>query len=624
VNRLWRMICFAAVCGVLLLNASGQDGRRPSREDLQRAGVLGQQGREEAKSEEAETVSIDSGLIGYWKFDGDCKDYSGNENHGRSHGVDFSAAGRTGTPGTAAVFNGTDACIEVRSNESLSLTTCDFSVAAWVRLEEDLTDVVGDIASKYDESARRGFNLCIKGSSGGYNSFTDQKNVHFGIDNAMDAPWEDCGRPWPTNTYVTPLTVFDGDLYAGIADALGDPQDACHVFRYAGGTEWTDCGHVGDSLRTPSVYSMIVHKGDLYCGTGTYDWTDVKPDKRDFVRVYRYAGREEWVDCGQPGTNYRILSLASYKGDLYCGTDAMRALPEAGKVHRYAGGTEWEDCGRLGNTYHVFALVVHNGHLYGGTQGGQVYRYEGGTEWTYCGTPLGNTQMHCFQVHKGRLYAGTWAQGYVARYEGGAQWTNCGVLGLAPGEKEGGPINEVNDLTVYNGKLYAGVIPKGEVYRYEEGMRWTLVRRLVSNPDWSPYVSDSWARVPSMAVFGGRLYAATSRCKGYAEKDPHYEAGRVYSKMAGQAISYDKDLRPGWKHIVATRDDGKLKLYVDGELASSSGSFKSECYDLTTNEPLYIGFGGVDYFSGAMDEVRMYGRALSDAEVKSLHSQRPE
>jgi len=568
-------------------------------------------------------MSIDSGLVGLWKFNGDCKDSSGKGNHGSPFGVDLTSAGRSGKPNTAALFDGVDDCIEVHNSDSLAFGTGDFTIAAWVRLEENLTDVIGDIASKFDEDARRGFNLCIKGSSGAYNSYGDAKNVHFGIDNAMDAPWEDCGKPWPTNTYVSSLTVYKGELYAGIADAIGDGTDACHVFRYAGGTEWVDCGRVGDSLRTRSAYSMIVHKGDLYCGTGRYDWVTVSPENCDFVRVYRYAGGKEWTDCGQPGENYRILSLCSFKGDLYCGTDdnQRECGPEAGKVFRYAGGTEWVDCGRLGDKIRSFCVFPHNGILYGSTDG-DVFRYEGGTTWTYIGNPFHNSQVHCLQVYKGKLYAGTWPQGYVCRYEGGMQWSLCGRLGVTTGRHQ--RINEINDLTVYNGKLYAGVIPKGEVYRYEGATSWTLLRRLVSNPDWKAKGTATWARVPSLTVFDGKLYAATAACRGYAEENPHYEVGRVYSTMAGQNVSYDEDLGSGWSHIVAVREGGSLKLHVDGKLVCSSQAFAAESYDLANNEPLYIGFGAVDHFSGAMDELRMYDRALSDADVTALYKRPAE
>ena len=561
--------------------------------------------------------TLDSGLLGYWKFDGDCKDHSGKANHGRGHGVDFSTVGRDGRPQTAARFDGLDDCVEVPHSASLRFGDRPFSVAAWIHLERDLDDVVGDIVSKFDSRSRRGLNLYVKGSSPTYSSHGDARNVHFGIDNGVDGSWEDCGKLWPSNTYVSSLVVYKGELYGGVADAA-DPQDACHVFRYAGGTQWLDCGRVGPNLRTRSVYSMIVHQGDLYAGTGQYDWQTVNLENCDPARVYRYTGGKQWVDCGQPGANYRILSMASYQGGLYVGTDVTGGAPRGpstGKVYRHLGGAAWADCGRLGEQQHVFALIVHDGDLWGGTAG-QVYRYQGGTEWAYVGTPCDNTQIHSLEVYRGKLYAGTWPDGKVCRYDGGTQWTDCGQLGVATKNYQ---INEVNALTVYNGKLYGGAIPRAEVYRYEGFQSWDLLRQLVTNPAYAPDDISSWNRTPCLTVFDGELYAGTGTCRGNADEHALDEVGRVYRMHAGRSLTYNHDLGAGWRHIVAVRGSN-LKLYIDGEEQATSASFSySQVYDIENSEPLMIGFGAVDYFSGSIDELRIYDRALTAAEAKHLY-----
>jgi hypothetical protein len=47
-------------------------------------------------------------LVGHWKLRGDCRDDSGNGNHGVNHGVTFDKGGDGG-----GVFNGCDAWIEM-------------------------------------------------------------------------------------------------------------------------------------------------------------------------------------------------------------------------------------------------------------------------------------------------------------------------------------------------------------------------------------------------------------------------------------------------------------------------------------------------------------------------------
>jgi len=564
-------------------------------------------------------TTLSDGLVGHWTFDGDTLDHSDAGNHGLRQGVDLNAAGRKGTPGTAALFDGIDDVVEVNPSDSLPFGSGAFAVSAWIHTEEKLSDVVGDILSKFGPQSRKGFSLSIKGSSPTYNGHSDVRNVHFGIDNGIDSQWTDRGKLWPSNTYISSLTVFEGDLYAGMADAAA-PEDACRVFRYGGGTEWIDCGRVSPSLKTRSVYSMTVHKGALYVGTGQYDWQTVSPANCDVARVYRYKGGTEWEDCGNLGENYRVISLATFNGELYAGTDVTGGAPRGpstGKVYRYAGGQKWVDCGRLGDQQHVFALVAHNGALYGGTNG-EVFRYEGGTEWTYVGRPCGNTQIHCLEVYRGKLYAGTWPDGTVCRYEGGTQWTACGDLGVKTDHYK---INEVNALTVYNGMLYGGSIPKAEVYRYNAYDSWDSMGQLVHNPLYAPDVISSWNRIPCLTVFQGQLWAGTSTCRGNVYEDPLPEVGRVYSMYTGSAVSYDYDLGPGWKHIVAMRSNA-VNLYIDGKLVAEGQPFSySELFDLTNDEPLTIGFGPTDYFTGTMDDLRLYNRGLSDAEVQALFAE---
>jgi hypothetical protein len=47
-----------------------------------------------------------------------------------------------------------------------------------------------------------------------------------------------------------------------------------------------------------------------------------------------------------------------------------------------------------------------------------------------------------------------------------------------------------------------------------------------------------------------------------------------------------------------------------------SSPFEQKEYDISNDEPLKIGFGELDYFSGKINEVRVYNRALRDEEIE--------
>jgi hypothetical protein len=549
-------------------------------------------------------------LLAQWKLAGDCRDAIGGH-HGEPRRISF-VNGRDGGRQGAASFDGIDSLIRVADHPDFHFGVRDFSIAFWINLAADLSTVIGDVLSKYDAAHRRGITLSITGSSPGYSGVGDARNVQFGIDNGINGSWIDCGRPWKTNPTVGTLTVYQGQLYTGISDA-STPQDACHVFRYAGGTEWIDCGRLGQDPRTVTAYSMIVHQGKLYAGTGIWDSVKARGGQGGPNHVYVYEGGKQWGDCGEFSKSVRTTSLASFQGALYAGDDFCRC-------YRYEGDRKWAYCGELGDwkVERMFnTTTVFRGHLYVGAHPA-VYRYKGGTKWESLGRqPHGATQVHKIQVYDGHLVAGTWPHGKVLRYEGDQRWTDCGQLGIATDQYQ---INEINELTVYNGKLYAGVLPRGEVYRYEGGKEWTLLRTLVAGPDWSPRKVESWFRVTCMTIFQGKLFIGTALQRGSYVPGLPPETGRVYSMEAGKSVSYDDDLGPGWKHVVAIREKGRLKLYVSGRLVAQSAGFDNADYDLSNSNPLLIGFGAQNYFSGALSDLRLYGGALSPEQVRDLHS----
>lgn len=561
------------------------------------------------------SIALRQGLIGHWKLRGDCRDHSGLGNDGQNHGVELDSG----------TFDGIGAYIEVPHSEALDLGTKDFSLSAWIYTEKDLDDVVGDVLDMYDPALRRGVTLAVNSSAGGYQGQGSDRHVYFGIDNAKMTDWEDCGRPSPTSNYVSnSLSVYEGKLYAAITDAK-DEKDWCHVFRYEGDQKWVDCGRVGAG-KTPGVGPLIVHNGELYAVTWTYDWSRVKSGDYDPGRVYRYAGGTTWEDCGQPNATNRTLPCAvSYKGKLYVGG----GWSEYG-VFVKDENNAWEPSKLFTERQPPLGCFPHcmsryNGKMYAGFP--SVWSFDG-NEWTYVGLPLskptGALQTHALAVYQGRLHAGTWPDGIVSVYRGGEKWEDIGRVG------EDG--TEVMDLLVYNGKMYGCSIPRAEVCRYDDAPAWTSLKRFRSPEGYDPGTPSeftqeqghNWTRVTSMTICDGKLFAGIGSCTSSVLDAPADVRGKVFSMEAGKVASYDDDMGPGWKHISAVREAGLLKIYVDGKLVAESSPFDPAEYDVTTDRPLRIGFGQTDYFAGKIADVRVYNRALSDADIQNISAMTPE
>jgi hypothetical protein len=587
-------------------------------------------------------MALDEGLLGHWRLAGDCSDGSGRGNHGRNEGADLGASGPDGQPGGAASFDGRQSMIVVPHHESLRLGTADFSLAVWLHTDAPQWGSLGDILSKYDPVARRGLNFGLMSYTGAASNQSNTRNVHFGIDAGTsttdggtgrdDRHWIDCGRPGNA-VMIKALAVFAGDLYAGTYEAGAD--EAGHVYRYLGGSEWEDCGAPD---RCNTVASLAVHAGALYAGVSHYRASgSALPDSANTHpggRVYRYAGDQQWVSCGKLDDG-DVLARAgaverpSARRSPVCDTvacltaygDHLYAIPLYSEgLFRYEGGTTWTACGTPGRR--LFSLCAFQGGLYGaGNEGGGVFRYEGGDAWSTCGFQEGVTQLYSFAAYRGQLYAGSWPAGGVFRWQpegagnvdAGGKWLDCGRLGSE---------QEVMGLAVYNGKLYGGTLPLAEVYRYDgeevdralaashiepaggagrdSGRKWTRTGRL----DWTPEVR--YRRAWSMAVFRGRLYCGT------------LPSGRVYALEAGQNVTFDREISPGWRHLAAVRCSGRLLLFVDGCLVSTSNGFDPSHFDLTNDRPLVLGFGQHDHLQGCLSDVRLYRRALAEAEVTAL------
>jgi hypothetical protein len=76
-----------------------------------------------------------------------------------------------------------------------------------------------------------------------------------------------------------------------------------------------------------------------------------------------------------------------------------------------------------------------------------------------------------------------------------------------------------------------------------------------------------------------------------------------------------------WHHVVATMNSTEVREYIDGQLQGvSSTGFPLD----PGSRPLYIGYTGMfcgAYWNGLIDEVRIYNRALSEAEIEELYSE---
>lgn len=522
----------------------------------------------------------DRGPVAHWKLAADAKDASANRLDATNRGAKFTAKGPDGKS-PAAVFDGVGSRLEVKPAPALRLGTGDFTVALWVHTSESLDDDLGDLVTMYDAKKRVGFNLSLRNNTGVTSCQANTRQLQFGIDAGSEPKWTDEGRPGDA-TLAFALTVYDGHLFAGTATSA---KAAGRVYRHEGAEKWADCGAPDKSN---AVSALAVYKGQLYAASSRYRFAgSALPESENANRgggVYRYDGEKRWAEVGRLPETEAVGGLVVYKDRLYASS-----LYKPAGFFRYESDGTWASLA-VPDGKRVESLGVFNGFLWATSyDGGRVYRYDG-KEWKDFGQLGDNTQTYSFAAHRGRLCVGTWPSGKVYRLNDD-RWEDLGRLGSEL---------EVMGMLVHNGQLYAGTLPLAEVYRHDGGQTWTKTAQLDKTPD------VKYRRAWTMAEYKGKLFCST------------LPAGRVHSLEAGPCVTHDRELAPGWRHVAAVKHGGVLKLYVDGKPVAESSKFDPERFDLTTDEPLFVGAGAGDFFNGSLADVRLYRRALSADEIAGL------
>ena len=541
----------------------------------------------------ADQPSLKQGLVGHWPLVNDAKDVSGHGRDARNRGVTWTAATAGSKGESGASFDGLKAFLEVPPDAKTALGQEDFSVAAWVWTDGSTDDVPGDILSQYDPATRRGFQITLKTNTGVTFNQANFRQLQFGIDNDLSSPWRDCGKPGKQSLLAFGLIAHRGQLFAGTCEP--GEGDSGRVSRYSHGTTWIDCGSPSPSN---SITAMASFEGELYVGTGKYrvagSALSESPNTNLGGHIYRYAGGTDWVDCGaltlpgQPTRIEAVSGMVTFQGRQYAGS----LYKPAGFFLRSENGG-WNDIG-VPDGKRVEAMAVYNGHLYATSyDSSHVYRFDGKT-WSdmgQLGEPSQNSQTYAFAVYEGRLYAGTWISGRVYRFEEPNKWTDVGRLGEEL---------EVMGMMVHNGRMVAGTLPLAEVYQFNGGSEWQKITQLDTTPD------VKYRRAWTMAEYQGQLFCST------------LPNGRVHACEIGKLTTWDEEFPTGWHHVTAVKSGGKLELFVDGLLKSSSSEFDPASYNLTNDRPLKIGMGQNDFFRGRLRDVRLYDRALSNSEAKAL------
>jgi hypothetical protein len=207
-----------------------------------------------------EEVSLQKGLVGWWKFDGNAKDSSANSNHGTVTGATL-ATDRKGQTDKAYSFNGTSNYIDLGTT-SFIYRNQPFTVTAWVRQSSFIDPYPVIFATRYDGHSDDVWGLHFSNNS-------SYRYVTFGA-----------GGSWA------------GNRYEGMGDPSGDWHNIVVTYNGSGaGTASNFKLYFDGSLQTlTSTASFSWENDDSMIGSLRPSRTDSDFNGSiDDVRVYNRA-----------------------------------------------------------------------------------------------------------------------------------------------------------------------------------------------------------------------------------------------------------------------------------------------------------------------------------------------
>ena len=125
-----------------------------------------------------------------------------------------------------------------------------------------------------------------------------------------------------------------------------------------------------------------------------------------------------------------------------------------------------------------------------------------------------------------------------------------------------------------------------------------------------PSASASWRSVLLKETSNGLAYGL------YASNASSRPAGFIHIGADIDATGPTAIALNTWTHLAASYDGAAFRLYVNGSQVTSRAVSGSVA---TSTSPLRLGGNTIwgEYFAGVIDEVRIYNRALSAAEVQA-------
>src|SRR3989344_4187550 len=215
---------------------------------------------------------------------------------------------------------------------------------------------------------------------------------------------------------------------------------------------------------------------------------------------------------------------------------------------------------------------------------------------------------------------------FISQWNGGEV---SGATALDSGRGNNGTL--LNGVTVASGRF-------GKAFKLKAGSYIKRGNPASLNFGTGPFSLEAWFRLDGQGSTVNNIirksnYPVSGNGAGYWLRTGTSEGKHTLEFFTGETVGYENQPRGSivtpinlntWYRVVATRDSsGNMKLYIDGEL---KGSAQAPNAETSSNGQFTVGawedrFQAREFFSGLIEEVSVYQRALTSAEVKSSYKE---
>ena len=493
-------------------------------------------------------------------------DRSGRGNDGVISGATRSAAGRHGA---ALSFDGVNDWVTVADSASLDLSSA-LTVSAWVR-----------------PAALGGWRTIVfKERPGGmvYSLFADQAGgrpaglVYLGGERSVLGP-----ASIPLNQWTHLATTYDGStvrlfvngIQAGSLAVTGTLQASTGALRLGGNAVWSEwfSGLIDEVRIYDRVLGAAGIQNDMQTPVegGTPPPDSTPPTAPSNVTTSAQSGS---VTLGWSASSDNV-GVARY--NVHRSTTAGFTPSTANRVGQPTG-TSFVDSGLTSGTYHYRVSAEDTA--------GNLSAYSAEASAIVAAAPPPNSGLvaaYSFEEGSGTSVADLSGRG------------NSGV---------------VSGATWVPGRYGSGLSFDGvdDWVTVADSTSLDLSSALTLSAWVRPGALGGWRTVLFKERSGGMVYAL------YGAEGGSNPIGQIFLGGERNATGPSSVPLDQWTHLAATSDGTTLRLYVDATLVSSTAAAGSL---QASTGPLRIGGNSVwsEWFTGVIDEVRIYERALSAAEI---------